>query len=335
MNISENGLNLLEGLHKKVMRGNIPLTVQFDLTYRCHHQCVHCYLPESWRRGVAGPRDLELNQVKDILDQLAQAGTFLLTFSGGEIFLRRDLLDIVQHARRLDFCISLMTTGTRGPNEEQIRLLSDLGVNGVLFSVYSLDPQVHDAITRVPGSWARVWHTIQRCREQGVLAVFNTPFLNMNYDGLPQLKKFAEHEGIPIRVNPKLAPRWDGRPHEPILALTSASRKILGELDLLQLDCPVPGGEPVRMDHACGAGANQCYITPRGEVWPCMEIPWECGRLTKDRFEDIWENSETLEMVRQLQEREVILEERLCDHLKMQAGGYNHERGSGKKTATN
>jgi MoaA/NifB/PqqE/SkfB family radical SAM enzyme len=62
-------------------------SVHFDPTYRCHQRCLHCYLPKSWRRRQAPESELSSLEIKNILDQLAAAGTFFPSFSGGEIFL--------------------------------------------------------------------------------------------------------------------------------------------------------------------------------------------------------------------------------------------------------
>ena len=42
-------------------------------------------------------------EIKDLLDQLAAAGVFFLVFSGGEVFLRRDFFELLEHARSLLF----------------------------------------------------------------------------------------------------------------------------------------------------------------------------------------------------------------------------------------
>ncbi|MBM4284566.1 MAG: radical SAM protein [Deltaproteobacteria bacterium] len=105
---------VLDHVYQKAREHLIPLSVHFDLTYRCHQRCIHCYIPEAWRRGEGPGPELTTHQIKNILDQLADAGTFFLTFSGGEIFLREDFFEILCYARDLNFSISLMTSGTCG-----------------------------------------------------------------------------------------------------------------------------------------------------------------------------------------------------------------------------
>src|SRR5207344_1613779 len=85
--------SLMQEMGARAVRLGIPLGVQLDLTYRCNERCVHCYLDHD------DHGELTSAEITSLLDQLAGAGVFFLTISGGEIFLRPDLFDILAHAR--------------------------------------------------------------------------------------------------------------------------------------------------------------------------------------------------------------------------------------------
>jgi MoaA/NifB/PqqE/SkfB family radical SAM enzyme len=95
--------DLLMEMSAKAEKLNIPLSVQLDLTYRCNERCVHCYL-DHHDHG-----EMTTAEIKHLLDEMAEAGVFILTLSGGEIFLRKDFFDLLEHARRLMFCVKLKT----------------------------------------------------------------------------------------------------------------------------------------------------------------------------------------------------------------------------------
>ena len=140
---------LLEEMTDKALKLNIPLSVQVDLTYRCNERCVHCYLDHD------DHGEMSTAEIKHLLDQMAEAGVFILTLSGGEIFLRKDFFEILEYARhQLMFCVKLKTNAImiREPEAARIR---DLGVESIQISIYSHRPEVHDAITLVPGSLKR------------------------------------------------------------------------------------------------------------------------------------------------------------------------------------
>jgi MoaA/NifB/PqqE/SkfB family radical SAM enzyme len=307
----------LDRAFEKAMELCYPLTVHLDLTYRCHQRCVHCYLPEAWRRGNGPGPEMDTRQIKGILDQLAAAGTFFITFSGGEIFLRADLFTILQHARKLNFTLSLMTSGALGPDKEQARELANLGVQAILVSLHGLSASLHDPITGVPGSCKRVRRTIENCRRQGLLVVLNSQAVASNYRHLRALKEHASREGLTLRMDDNLTPRWDGRPHPHGLALNPEERAWL-----LQSISEAGGAEPATPGPnaeggGCRAGLSLGYITPQGEVWPCLELPWPCGRLTGNgQFAQIWRQSTVLNWLRPLIKKDREVKEPFCVYLR-------------------
>jgi MoaA/NifB/PqqE/SkfB family radical SAM enzyme len=299
----------------KAKEARIPFCAHLDLTYRCHQRCLHCYLPEAWRRGQSPGPELTTVQVKRTLDQLAEASSFLLTLSGGEVFLRPDLLPILEYARAQNFSISLMTTGTLGVNRDTLRFLRELGLNGLLLTLFSLNPAVHDGLTGIPGSWALLQDTIREARAAGLPVVFNCVAMQPNVGDVQAIRDFAQQEGIALRLDARLTRRWDGSPHRPGLALTPEEQENLYKDVGLKSDehreRATTGWDPDI--HGCGAGEYLGYITPSGDLWPCIEIPVSCGKLLeRSSFRDLWETSPRLQEVREVQER-LAVGQRLCD----------------------
>src|ERR1043165_5468403 len=130
-------MSLLAEMNQKALDMGVPLTVHLDVTYRCNERCVHCYLDHE------DHGEMTTSEIRDVLDQLAAAGTFFLSLSGGEVFMRRDFFEIVEHARRLLFNVKVKTNGVM-IREPEARRLRQLGVEQVQISVYSHRPEVHD-----------------------------------------------------------------------------------------------------------------------------------------------------------------------------------------------
>src|SRR5947209_10504930 len=112
---------LLEQMTEKALARNIPLSVQLDLTYRCNERCVHCYLDHE------DHGEMTTAEVKGVLDQLMAAGTMFLTFSGGELLLRKDFFALVAYARELRFDLKIKTNGMLITAGDAARI-RDLGV---------------------------------------------------------------------------------------------------------------------------------------------------------------------------------------------------------------
>src|SRR5260370_29099430 len=148
----------------RALHRGVPFSAQLDLTYRCNEQCIHCYLDHD------DHGEMSTAEIKHLLKEMAEAGVFILTLSGGEIFMRKDFFEILEYACELTFCIKLKTNAVL-IREAQAARLRDLGVASIQVSIYSHRPEVHDAITKVPGSLRRSINTIRFLRSQGLKGI--------------------------------------------------------------------------------------------------------------------------------------------------------------------
>src|SRR5277367_1200684 len=114
----------MDRLIRKTVERHLPWNVHIDLTYRCNERCVHCYLDHE------DHGEMTTAEIKGVLDQLADAGVFFLTFSGGEVFLRRDFFEIVEYARRLEFNVKIKTNAVM-IRESEAKRLRALGVDTI------------------------------------------------------------------------------------------------------------------------------------------------------------------------------------------------------------
>src|SRR5438067_8903365 len=153
-------MSLMAHVNQRALDLGIPISVHMDLTYRCNERCVHCYLDHD-DRG-----EMTTEEIKGILDQLAEAGVFFLTLSGGEPLMRKDFFEIVAHARALMFNVKVKTNGLLIGEKEARQLLS-LGIESVQLSLYSHRAEIHDGITKVKGSLERTTKAIRFLRSQG------------------------------------------------------------------------------------------------------------------------------------------------------------------------
>jgi radical SAM protein with 4Fe4S-binding SPASM domain len=292
-----------------------PLSVHFDLTYRCNERCLHCYLDHD------DHGELTTAECIAVMEDLASAGTLFLTFSGGEIFLRPDLYEILAAARRLHFDVSLKTNALLVTTERAARL-REFGVRRVQISVYSDVPQVHDAITKVSGSLQRTLAAIPLLLEEGLQVKLACPLMQENLLAYRGVMALAEKLGIPYVLDLTITPMMDGSggplAHRasvssllPVLQdprlhackpQPSAGVNRVVESSLASLGSAVSSGNSAYEDLPCSAGHNSCYISPYGDVFPCVQLPQAAGNLRRERFSDIWYHAPQLERLRGIRE---------------------------------
>ena len=290
---------LLREMGERALRLGVPFSAQLDLTYRCNEQCVHCYLDHD------DHGEMTTAEIKNLLKEMAEAGVFILTFSGGEIFLRKDFFEILECARSLTFCIKLKTNAVL-IREAQAARLRDLGVQSVQISIYSHRPEVHDAITKVKGSLRRSIDAISFLKSQGLKVIMANVLMAGNMQDYHGVRALAEELGAEYTLDPTITPMMDGdRSILDLNAGESALRELfrdemfVGNAEEFCAPPPPPDAESLS-SLPCSAGHTACYISPYGEFYPCVQFPLSCGNVRQQRFIDIWRDSEQLKEVRSI-----------------------------------
>jgi radical SAM protein with 4Fe4S-binding SPASM domain len=296
--------HLIAEMAGKALKLGIPLSVQLDLTYRCNERCVHCYL-DHHDHG-----EMTTAEVNDVLDQMAEAGVFYLTISGGEIMMRRDFFEILEHARARTFCIKLKTNGILIHEKEADRIKS-LGVDSVQISIYSHRPEIHDAITKLPGSLDQSIDAIRLLNARGLHVIMANVLMTQNARDYAGVQTIAKELGAQFIMDPTITPMMDG--DRSILALNvdeAGLREVFRNEALVgnveEFCAPPQGPDEDDQDMLpCSAGHTACYVSPYGDVYPCVQFPLPCGNVRRTKFVDIWRNSPQLKEVRSITLRDM------------------------------
>ena len=274
----------------------VPLSAHFDLTWRCNERCVHCYLDHDDHGEVTTA------EVKDILDQLAAAGTFFLILSGGEPVMRKDFFEIVEYARQLMFSVKVKTNGILIGEREAARL-RELAVEVVQISVYSHRSEVHDAITKAPGSLQRTLRAIRFLRDQGLKVIIAGVMMRQNMSDYKEVQRMAEELGVTFQLDPTITPKLDGdtsildlRIPNTMLPELFRDATLVDDVDEFCATAEVDTSALEALP--CSAGHTACYISPYADVFPCVQFPLPTGNLRRQKFLDIWRGSPQMQEVR-------------------------------------
>lgn len=294
----------------------IPFQATLELTYKCNERCGHCYL-STYNDQTDGRPPLKLEEWKNILDQLSDAGTLFLVLLGGEALLNKDFFEIVDYASHKNFAISLITNGTLITDTlaDQIAYYSFYNVT---FSVYSLNPEIHDRMTRRKGSHAKVLQAIDLLQSRGVSCSMNTLLTSENIEGYFELEEWANARRLPIQWDPMVTPKNDG-------SLDSTLTRARPE-QLLQfyrvLKTKGRGPQPNRhfeLDQPiCNQGRGKCAVSVHGDLLTCLEIRDALGSLRESSFNELW-NSPKARHLRSFRNKDLAFDGTqgdgaFCDH---------------------
>jgi radical SAM protein with 4Fe4S-binding SPASM domain len=287
----------------------VPLNVLVELTHRCHLDCVHCYLEDN-HVHEAKPRELTFEELCQLIDELAAAGCLFLTLSGGEIFLRRETLEVARYARQQGLALRLFTAGLL-LTPELISAIQALYPLSVEFSLYSADKaDLHDAVTRAPGSHGKTVWAIRELVARHVPVVIKTPLMREIFPEYPGLVRLAQSLGAAYLLDPTVTPKNDRNQSTCALRLTP------DQLTVLYADPALPVAEEIRTlasrqhprdpeDEVCNLGKTGCAISPFGDVYPTLGFPWPAGNIREQPFRTIWRNAPLLNKLRALRVKDL------------------------------
>jgi radical SAM protein with 4Fe4S-binding SPASM domain len=186
--------------------------------------------------------------------------------------------------------------------------IAALGVESVQISVYSHKAEVHDAITKLPGSFRRTIEGALFLKAAGVKVSFANVLMKHNVDDYPEVQALAERIGAHYTVDATITPMMDG--DRSILDLNvdaDALEGIFHDGALVgnaEEFCAPPSGPLAEADALdtlpCSAGHTACYVSPYGDVYPCVQFPLPSGNVRRQRFIDIWKDSPQLKEVRSI-----------------------------------
>jgi MoaA/NifB/PqqE/SkfB family radical SAM enzyme len=272
----------------------LPLKGSIDLTYRCNNNCRHCWLHIP---ATAPEQELSLHEIRRIADEARAMGCREWSISGGEPMLRPDFPDVFDYLTRKARSYTLNTNGTL-ITPEIARLLTRKGSKMV--ALYGATADVHDHITRNPGSFDAVMRGFRYLREAGAGFIVQVVPMRDNYREFEEMVELAKSLSPHYRV---------GAAWLYLSACGSAERNAeicrqrLAPKDVIALDQPDMAEEEVKVEveveangedrlfAGCIAVRREFHIDPRGGMTFCCFIKDPALRfdLRTGTFRAAWE----------------------------------------------
>lgn len=327
--------------------------VVWNITRRCNLRCLHCYSDSAIKHY---PSELTLEEMVDVIDDLAGCRISTILLSGGEPMLHPHFFDVAGYAIARGLRVTVSTNGTRIDLHAAERL-KDLGVAYVGISLDGIGEN-HDRFRRRPGAFKRAVDAFRHCRGAGQKAVLRLKLTRQTTDQLPEILRFIEEEEIPRVCFCHLV--YGGRVAEGGMLPAAETRRALRMIadavlrwnregnnrEVLTVDQPADGGffwltmrrrDPKRAEeiwrqlrcnhdgrrHAPGLGTSN--IDSVGNVHPHQF--WQghtLGNVKERRFSEIWKQSQNDALLSGLRNRPARLKGRCaeCRFQEICGGGF-------------
>jgi MoaA/NifB/PqqE/SkfB family radical SAM enzyme len=262
-----------------------PMLVSFEVTMRCNARCGFC---DYWKT----PIESRTREAASFADAARHYSPMMITFTGGEPLLRRDLEDLVREVRDASplTYVTLLTHGgmlslARGQS------LWESGIDQFSISLDYLDGR-HDAARGILGLTSRILATVSAMRDAGIDAIrFNTVIKNDNLDQLMPIVETAAQLGIGVNFSLYTDFKNGNQRHLIDGPLVVAAERVVGELlaykrrrrgIITNSDyylASIPRFLRRESLGPCRSGIRSVHITPTGEIKRCPDFasegPWQ------------------------------------------------------------
>lgn len=174
-----------------------PTSISLEITNRCNLGCKMCWLREREKLGFAY-EELTTAEMFGIIDDIAKSNCFLCVITGGEPFLRKDILEIIRYIKEKGLICTVLTNGTVISKEINQELVN-IGLANISFSVDGSE-DVHDSV-RGRGTFAKTLSGVKslleaRDNKQFPLISLSTTISALNYHSLSEMVPLAQSWGV-------------------------------------------------------------------------------------------------------------------------------------------
>lgn len=292
----------------KVSEKFIPLVVSYNLTRKCNLKCSHCYI-NATQKELDG--ELNTEESKQLIDQIANVSRPLLILSGGEPLLRKDVYELVRYGTEKGLRMGLGSNGGLIDQKAASRL-KEAGIKTVSISLDSNLPSQHDEFRGVAGSWDKAIGAIKALRDNDILVQLNTTLTQQNYDQIDDIMTLTEEIGVenfhlfflvPTGRGAKMADISPVMYEDMIKGTFAKTHK--HRLNVRPSCAPQfmriakdMGLDMRQWIRGCIAGMYYCRIYPNGDVTPCPYLPVKLGNVRDKTFGEIWFNSPVFKALR-------------------------------------
>ncbi len=268
-----------------------------ELTYRCNFKCPHCFVHTAHSNHGSRDQELTTDEWRDVIDQLADDGCLVITFTGGEIFCRNDFREIATHARKRRFVIRIFTNASY-IDDKRADLLAEIQPIQVEVTLYGATPETYRAVAGHEIYLEKSCAGVDRLLDRGIRVVLKAPLMQQNVADMDRFAELTQARwGKRIRISLQMLPR-DDRDTTPVghgLNAEQLSRYFESH------NGPAPTINRVNLDAPpCNVAKDYLVVSPFGDIFPCVSVKRSVGNVRERPIREIWHDSPFLDHLRNL-----------------------------------
>ena len=286
-----------------------PVSVHIEIVSECNERCIHCYIPHKYKTQLMTPE-----MFYNLLDQCRSMNIQHVTISGGEPMLHKDFIGFLKRCREYDMSVNVLSNLTL-LNEEVVAEMKCNPLLGVQTSVYSVRPEVHDAITNSNGSLQKTLQSVISLVENKIPVQISCPIMKANLDCYREVRDWADTYKVLVGFDYAVIGQYDhgNQNLECRLTYSDVERVIKEELAVnpaYRDELIEEAGNNRRKnkeDYICSVCNSSICVGPNGNVFPCAG--WQgyiLGNVSERSLRDLWYHSDKVCYLRNLKRKDLV-----------------------------
>ena len=289
-------------------KGEPQLTnIHIEITSECNERCIHCYIPHENKVNSINT-DLFYN----ILDQCKKMNLLHITLSGGEPMMHNDFIYFLKKCNEYNFSVNVLSNLTL-VNDAIIEEMKRNRLLSVQVSLYSMDANIHDAITQIRGSFEKTKNTILKLQENDIPLQISCPIMKQNINSYSDVIDWGKAHNINVGSDYVIIARYDHTTQNLNNRLSIndveeiINQKIIDDPHYLELiEKEAENKKDMNPDDiVCSVCYSSICIADNGNVYPCAG--WQdyvVGNVNETSLISIWNNSIRIKYLRGLRKRD-------------------------------
>jgi MoaA/NifB/PqqE/SkfB family radical SAM enzyme len=277
-------------------------SIGVEITGRCNLQCRHCYMRSSLS---AKEDELKTDEWRMFFSEIRKdfGNNVGIRLTGGEIFLREDIFELLEFLEEEGFVVSVVSNGLL-INEENVKKISKL-IAGISISLDGFE-ESHNYL-RGGNFYKKTLENIKLLKENKIIPSIKTAVFQKNINELDDFYAFLKKMGI---VQWQISPmELIGRANDnkgDMLSMSDYIRlcefvdklRLEGKMQLIfeedsKINFFKKSSEVIKCKR-CVAGITTFSVLYNGDITSCVQNQEKSdimGNIRKDRMKELWENS--------------------------------------------
>ena len=283
-------------------KNGVPVSGTFELTSRCNFRCKMCYVCSMANDSEAANAELTAKQWLQIGREARDAGLIFLTLTGGEIFLRKDFMEIYEGLVEMGFNITIFSNASL-ITRDKAEWLSKIPPSKLSATLYGASNETYEKITGCKDGFDRTTRGLDYLKSFGVDIEVKTTVVEGNYREFEKIIEITDKYGTGLGIVNYISPRRVGQGTDPVGNRLSPEVLAMYEEHVEKFNMKryrESRGDAAQIDHdtmieqttlvksikqlnnvknsafRCMAGQCGFWITCNGHLTPCglMEAPY-------------------------------------------------------------